>query len=502
MTSKAWEYFTRKGKFAICKRCSTNVPFKGGSTSGLWSHLKNKHEIKKSYYSESLTTSITTPENTSGILSFIRVNKKTEKSKDFLCKLICESNFSINAVVNSSTLQELFITSGLSKIPSSRTMVTNMIKIKAKLKKELIIEKIKKEKENGIRYSLLIDEWTSIAQKRFMAIIISSEKEFLHLGLVRIRGKFTSDNCYILLKEKLEEFSLNLETDIVLIISDGCAMMVKVGRIFDGIHIICMAHTIHLAVSDTLYSIKNNIPFNEEINKNLKNESLYLNHPEHESEKNESEDSEEEIETKYKYEDIGNLISKIRRIVKIFKWSPLKQEFLIEKKLVLDIKTRWNSLVSMFRSFRSNINEIRKSLLEFKISEEFSFKDEDLLNKIIILLEPIEYLVKKLCCNKNNLKDSLNVFDFVMNKLRELELQNHYLASSLVENLTKRVNFRSNRKLIECLEFLENNEAKYDYEFIIKNIIRLTEGSKKNYKDTLTSSDPTYESQKFFKYCL
>ena len=68
--------------------------------------------------------------------------------------------------------------------------------------------------------------------------------------------------------------------------------------------------------------------------------------------------------------------------------------------------------------------------------------------------------------------------------------------------MTKRVNFRSNRKLIECLEFLENNEAKYDYEFIIKNIIRLTEGSKKNYKDTLTSSDPTYESQNSFKDCL
>lgn len=58
---------------------------------------------------------------------------------------------------------------------------------------------------------------------------------------------------------------------------------------------------------------------------------------------------------------IAPLLLKVRQIVKVFRKSPTKndaalqkyvrEEFGIEKNLILDSKTRWNSLVTMFQRF-------------------------------------------------------------------------------------------------------------------------------------------------------
>ncbi|CAG5019569.1 unnamed protein product [Parnassius apollo] len=66
-------------------------------------------------------------------------------------------------------------------------------------------------------------------------------------------GSMPSETCIRLLKEKLSEFELSLDRDIVAIVIDGASVMLKVGRNLRACHQVCLAHGIQLAVFDVLY---------------------------------------------------------------------------------------------------------------------------------------------------------------------------------------------------------------------------------------------------------
>ncbi|CAG5049039.1 unnamed protein product [Parnassius apollo] len=76
---------------------------------------------------------------------------------------------------------------------------------------------------------------------------------YKNLGLVRMDGSMPSETCIRLLKEKLSEFELSLDRDIVAIVTDGASVMLKVGRNLRAYHQVCLAHGIQLAVLDVLY---------------------------------------------------------------------------------------------------------------------------------------------------------------------------------------------------------------------------------------------------------
>lgn len=80
-----------------------------------------------------------------------------------------------------------------------------------------------------------------------------------------------------------------------------------------------------------------------------------------------------------------SLTDKIRKVVKLFRNSPVKndsilqkyviKEFGKEKKLILDSRTRWNSLVLMFERFHELRICIQKSLFDLK--SPYTFSDND-----------------------------------------------------------------------------------------------------------------------------
>lgn len=86
-----------------------------------------------------------------------------------------------------------------------------------------------------------------------MNINIHSGKKFWCLGLIRVDTSLTAENCIIILKERLSQFDIALDTDIVAIVTDGPNVMLKVGRLVNVEHQVCFAHGIHLAVCDLLY---------------------------------------------------------------------------------------------------------------------------------------------------------------------------------------------------------------------------------------------------------
>ena len=61
--------------------------------------------------------------------------------------------------------------------------------------------------------------------KRYLNINIHGNDFFWNLGLIRIRGRFSSEACSNVIVDKLNEFGVNFEKNIVAITTDGCSVM-------------------------------------------------------------------------------------------------------------------------------------------------------------------------------------------------------------------------------------------------------------------------------------
>ena len=187
--------------------------------------------------------------------------------------------------------------------------------------------------------------------------------KFWNLGLLRINGGLPAEKCVLLLSEKLNQYGLSLEKNIVCLTNNGAAIMQKVGKLIPAAQQLCLAHAIQLAVVDVLYkketTEERTFCSNESIDFNS-----YLHAEEHENYgafENISNTYEEglvmeydiqEQDTEITHSKIGPLIQKVRKIAQIFKRSPLKNEllqnyvkleFCKEYFLIADSKTRWNS---------------------------------------------------------------------------------------------------------------------------------------------------------------
>ena len=66
----------------------------------------------------------------------------------------------------------------------------------------------------------------------------------------------TAERIVDAVRAKLSEVVLDLEHDIISIVTDGASVMKKFGRLIPCEHNLCYAHTIHLAVCDVLYKKK------------------------------------------------------------------------------------------------------------------------------------------------------------------------------------------------------------------------------------------------------
>ena len=113
---------------------------------------------------------------------------------------------------------------------------------------------------NKNRFSLSLDEWTSIKNQRYVGLNLHLNDVTLQsLGMVRIKGTMTAECCLDLIKKRLKDFGLTLQEHIVGMVTDGASVIIKTGRLSSIIHQICHSHGLHLAVCDVLYKKCRNI---------------------------------------------------------------------------------------------------------------------------------------------------------------------------------------------------------------------------------------------------
>lgn len=486
--SKAWLYFTRdkKTESATCNKCHATIMCKGFSTSGLLRHLKNVHKEVDIAASKKRSNEDTATEVKNCQPKITTFLKNEESIEEIVSKLAAVDGFSINAIAKSEYIRKTLSDKGMT-LPKNPSHIMNMVKSQYHFAKQQVIKEMAIQIECGSRFSVSMDEYSSIKNRRYMNLNVHSSTKFWNLGMIRIFGTLPAEKIVNMVENKLREFNLSTKEHIISCVTDGASVMKKFGRLSSMEHQQCYAHGLHLAVTDVLYK------------KAVIHETSVSDCDEHEcsSAKNHSEDDEsdetdiEEKENKFissvefqssenddtNIELIGELaktIQKVRKIVRIFRKSPLKNETLQkyvkieydkELKLILDVKTRWNSLFTMLERFIALKTCIMKALMDLNLNSldniENISEDEYLaLNLVVKTLQPIRIGIERLGRRNANILEAEGVLLFIFD---DLSKNKNWFSTRMLQSVKQRIVERRNANLVGLLKYL-NNPSNYKYE--------------------------------------
>lgn len=470
-TTSVWSYFlvAKDGNSAKCKRCPAILKTLGGSTKGLHTHLSSKHNIKVISASTSQDTENlnTAPPPAKRKLDDYFTKSADDSLDDVLARMIALDGFPFSVFITSDDLRKLLLAKYTDLPKSAVTIQKRVMNYSEKIKKQVTSE-LKHLKSAGERFSLSFDEWTSMSNKRYMAVNVHSFKKFWNLGLVPIYGSMTAENCLRILNERLSKFDISLETDIVAIVTDGPNVMIKVGRLVCAEQQLCLAHGINLAVCDVLYKKHNYLqdsPTSDDMDDNddddhfedldCSESGLIL--------MSQNDFAREHIPELTQDENINELIKKVRKVVMYFKRSPLKNETVLQKyvkiehgkelSLLLDCKTRWNSLLTMLERFYLLKICIQKALIDLNHPICLEDVEFELVNKIVDVLTPIKLTVDAICRRDANLCTADAALKFL---IKQLSSKNSALAKKMKTCLVDRIKQRRSDNLTGVLNYLQN----------------------------------------------
>lgn len=474
--SLAWQYYERMegNESAKCNKCSAIIQCKGKSTSGLIRHLKNAHKFDEETMKRPSTTELENVNKKKYVQHKIDVFLVKETREEIVAKLASVDGLSAYTIANSKFIRRSLAEKKM-LLPSTPSQVMNMVHKQYDIAKERVMQVIAEKVKKGERFSISLDEYTSLRNRRYVNINLHALGVFWNLGMVRIIGSLPADKTVELVEKKLSDFNVNMKNDVIASVTDGASVMVKFGKISHSEHQQCFAHGLHLAVCDVLY-------------KKLASR-IEIPVPEQSSIENLSDDddiAEEDIYTVSAVEishsdenctDVINLadsiegnheinisvtIIKVRKIVKMFRRSPLKNEtlqkyvkleFHKELNLHLDSKTRWNSLIVMLERFLQLRKSICKALIDLGKQLDVTDQEFDNIDAIIKALQPVKIGVEMLGRRDATLLTAEVVFSFILD---ELEIQTNPFSMSLKQAIKNRHQERRNFKLVGLLKYLNN----------------------------------------------
>ena len=143
-----------------------------------------------------------------------------------------QNNLPLRVFVTSSDLRRALTALGVSSLPNSTTAVKQMVMAEGQRIRTAVKGELVSKKKKGQQFSITFDEWTSTRNQRYMNVNVHEDgPTFWSLGLTRVHGSMPAEKCVALLEQKLSEFGLCLETDIVGMCTDGASVMTKVGKL-------------------------------------------------------------------------------------------------------------------------------------------------------------------------------------------------------------------------------------------------------------------------------
>ena len=173
--------------------------------------------------------------------------------------------------------------------------------------------------------------------------------------------------------------------------------------------------------------------------------------------------------------DISHIVNKVRRVSKLFKRSPLKNEILqnyVKEKhsnglqLILDCKTRWSSLLNMLERIVEIQIPVQKTLLD--LNSEIKIGDEEFIqiSHIVQALGPIKIAVEALCRRDANFITAEATIIFLLD-----EMQNHLPSeynNRIIEAITQRSIQERYIEASKIIAYLHNPLAKLEKKTVVR----------------------------------
>ncbi len=249
-----------------------------------------------------------------------------------------------------------------------------------------------------------------------MSLTLHKPGQHIGLGMNRVEGSLPAKKAAQLVRKKLTNYNILLEKDIFAGVTDGVSVMKKVERLMGITHQLCHSHEIHLAVIDVLY--EQTAEQEEEDDEEDADEKDDGNESAGEVKEagldedgwpGENPSSEIEIA-----EDFCGAIKKIRKLASMFQRSPVRnhvlQKIIKEEKgkndkekdedknkdmtlpLVIDMKTRWNSLLPMLKRYMKLKNCVTRPMLKLALRVEMlpSPRELALVKEVVAALVVVE----------------------------------------------------------------------------------------------------------------
>lgn len=194
-TSFVWNFFEREipstgqtSTAAKCKLCAKKLKITGSSTTGLRGHLSSCHNITKDNYISK---------------GHILVNLSTS---EVITRVVSEGLFSFNQLTG-DMIRAVFALAGFT-LPSHPSNIKNYFMKEYELSCVAVKLIFAKEVGDGTRYSLTIDESTSVRGRRYMNINVHKNNTHYCLGMIRLVGSINSVVASRLVEERLAAFGL------------------------------------------------------------------------------------------------------------------------------------------------------------------------------------------------------------------------------------------------------------------------------------------------------
>ena len=119
--------------------------------------------------------------------------------------------------------------------------------------KDVIMMEIQQSLNSETRFSLSLDECSSLRHKRYLNINVHQDRDkFWNLEILAISARMTAERTVEEVENKLS-VCLSLSRHIVAVGTDGVSAIVKFGWCDDCEHQLCYAPAMHPAVCDILY---------------------------------------------------------------------------------------------------------------------------------------------------------------------------------------------------------------------------------------------------------
>lgn len=380
---------------------------------------------------------------------------------------------------------------------------------------------------------------------------------FQIIGVIQIKNSSTAQNIQSTLTKLLEDFNIDIYSDVNHFTTDGCNTMLSIGKsLFPIIQQLCLAHCLHLVVTDCLYEKKSKKSNSKDqlCQENILPDDL-LSALDNESDHSESdvqseagsiiEDDEiftdghtddSEIENHDAECDLNDLntcsnemqnsdevdkhlsfiyedqLKLIRKTISEFKYSTNSNEILQKYvnqthgkslELFLDVKTRWSSVYLMVKRFLLLKDEIEKAIIDLKRlnKKDYSFMDNinyNLLKELVEALEIIKIASDNLCKKEATIDHAIVIFEEINKSLEEIN-------STTSQRLQRSLNIRQSERFMihftvyKFLNYnlsLKKNEESPVIEFIRTYYYNFNKNDQDNSNDESDTDDNLNEIDK------